>query len=117
MTRPCESVRIVCKNNVTKQTRAGATGGGFGSPVTSRSQAREAPRQWHLRAYQVQYRDAESGAITRIETFRNRWQRVGKLDLPESITQTVSSAGGVSVRSLKLQSLKLAEDLSVVQEK
>ena len=61
------------------------------------------------RAYQVQYRDAETGAITRVETFRNRWQRVGQLDLPESITQTVSSSGGVSVRSLKLRSLKLAE--------
>ncbi len=61
------------------------------------------------RAYQVQYRDAESGAITRVETFRNRWQRVGNLDLPESLSQTVSSSGGVSVRSLKLTSLKLAE--------
>ncbi|MBC8113615.1 MAG: DUF3386 family protein [Candidatus Saccharimonas sp.] len=61
------------------------------------------------RAYQVQYRDAETGAITRIDTFRNRWQRVGKLDLPESLTQTVSSAGGVSVRSLKLHSFKLAQ--------
>jgi uncharacterized protein DUF3386 len=61
------------------------------------------------RAYQVQYRDAETGAITRVETFLNRWQRVGKLDLPQSITQTISAAGGVSVRSLKLQSLKLAQ--------
>ena len=61
------------------------------------------------RAYQVQYRDAQTGAITRVETFRNRWQRVGQLDLPESLTQTVSSADGVSVRWLKLQSLKLAE--------
>ena len=61
------------------------------------------------RAYQVQYRDAQTGAITRVETFRNRWQRVGQFDLPESIAQTVSSGGGVSVRSLKLQSLKLAE--------
>lgn len=61
------------------------------------------------RAYQVQYRDAETGAITRVETFRNRWQRVAKFDLPESITQTISSAGGISVRSLKLQSPKLAE--------
>lgn len=61
------------------------------------------------RAYQVQYRDAQSGAITRVETFRNRWQRFGKFDLPESLAQTVSSSGGVSVRSLKLQSIKLAE--------
>ncbi len=70
---------------------------------------RNAERKVLPRAYQVQYRDAETGAITRVETFRNRWQRVGKLDLPESLTQTVSSESGVSVRSLKLQSLKLTE--------
>ena len=61
------------------------------------------------RAYQVQYRDAETGAIARVETMRNRWQRIGKLDLPESLSQTVSSAGGVSVRSMKLSSIKLAD--------
>ncbi len=59
------------------------------------------------RAYQVQYRDAETGSINRVETFRNRWQRVGAFDLPETIGQTISSAGGVSVRSLKLTSIKL----------
>lgn len=61
------------------------------------------------RAYQVQYRDAQTGAIVRVETFLSRWQRVGKLDLPESVAQTSSSAGGVSARSLKLTSVKLAE--------
>lgn len=60
-------------------------------------------------AYEVQYRDAQTGAITRVETFRNRWQRIGKLDLPESIGQTISTAGGVSTRSLNLKSIKLAE--------
>lgn len=59
------------------------------------------------RAYLVQYRDAETGSISRVETFRNRWQRVGAFDLPETIGQTISSAGGVSVRSLKLTSIKL----------
>ncbi|MFO1045318.1 MAG: DUF3386 family protein [Planctomycetaceae bacterium] len=59
------------------------------------------------RAYLVQYRDADTGAISRVETFRNRWQRVGTFDLPESIGQTISAAGGVSVRSLKLTSIKL----------
>jgi hypothetical protein len=61
------------------------------------------------RAYQVQFRDAQTGAITRVESFRNRWQRVGKLDLPESLTQTISSSGRVRARSLKLQAIKLAE--------
>lgn len=61
------------------------------------------------RAYQVQYRDSQSGAVTRVETFRQAWERIGPLDLPKTLTQTVSSAGGVSVRSLKLDSLKLVE--------
>jgi hypothetical protein len=61
------------------------------------------------RAYQVQYRDAQTGAIVRVETVRNRWERVGKLDLPSSLSQTISSAGGNSVRSLTLQSITLAE--------
>lgn len=61
------------------------------------------------RAYQVQYRDAETGAISRVETVRTRWQRVGKFDLPETINQTVSTAGGNSVRSLTLKSITLAE--------
>lgn len=61
------------------------------------------------RAYEVQYRDARTGTIARVETFRNRWQRIGKIDLPESLAQTISSAGGVSARSLKLKSIKLAE--------
>ncbi len=61
------------------------------------------------RAYEVQDRDAQTGAITRVETFRNRWQRVGKLDLPESMAQTLSTAGGVSTRSMRLTSLKPVE--------
>ncbi|MBS0205548.1 MAG: DUF3386 family protein [Planctomycetes bacterium] len=61
------------------------------------------------RAYLVQYRDAKTGAINRVETVRNQWQRIGKFDLPESLEQTVSSASGVSVRSLKLRGVKLAE--------
>ena len=67
---------------------------------------RNAEKQILPRAYQVQYRDAATGAITRVESFQTRWQRLGKLDLPENLTQTISAHGGVSTRSLKLQSLK-----------
>jgi hypothetical protein len=61
------------------------------------------------RAYQVQYRDAANGSITRVETARNQWQRVGTIDLPASISQTVSSGGGVSVRSMTLKGIVLGE--------
>lgn len=62
------------------------------------------------RAYLVQYRDAGTGAITRVETTRSRWQRVGAIDLPETLEQSVSTQGGFSVRSLKLKSIVLATE-------
>ena len=61
------------------------------------------------RAYQVQYRDAATGTITRIETTRQTWQRTGNLDLPNTLSQSVSSASGVSVRSLTLTKITLAK--------
>ena len=61
------------------------------------------------RAYQVQYRDAATGTITRIETTRQTWQRTGNLDLPNTLSQSVSSASGVSVRSLTLTEITLAK--------
>jgi Protein of unknown function (DUF3386) len=60
------------------------------------------------RAYQVQYRDATTGSILRVETVRQTWQRIGTLDLPATLTQSVSSASGVSVRSMSLGEIKLA---------
>ena len=70
---------------------------------------RNAEQQILPRAYQVQYRDAATGAITRVESFQTRWHRIGKFDLPESLTQSTSAAGGVSTRSLKLREFKLAK--------
>lgn len=61
------------------------------------------------RAFQVQYRDATTSAITRVETTRQTWQRIGKLDLPATLSQTVSSASGVSTRSLTLKDVTLGQ--------
>jgi len=60
-------------------------------------------------AYQVTYRDASTGAIARIETYRHRWQRIGPYDLPESLTQTVSFAAGLETRWLLLHSPTLLD--------
>lgn len=70
---------------------------------------RNAENQVLPRAYQVQYRDAQTGALTRVETFRARWRRVGRFDLPQSLTQTVSSASGFSTRSVQLDELALPD--------
>ncbi|MBM4075122.1 MAG: DUF3386 family protein [Planctomycetes bacterium] len=59
------------------------------------------------RAYQVQYRNAETGVVSRVESMRQTWKRIGTIDLPESITQSVSTDSGVSVRSLTLTDIAL----------
>ena len=61
------------------------------------------------RAYQVQYRDAATGAITRVETVRQTWQQLGQFNLPATLSQIVSSANGVSARSMTLNEISLGK--------
>ncbi|MFO0950192.1 MAG: DUF3386 family protein [Isosphaeraceae bacterium] len=53
-------------------------------------------------SYLVQYWDAKTGRLNRVETFQQRWTRVGKLDLPTSHLVTAAGDSGLSVRSLTL---------------
>ena len=55
------------------------------------------------RGYLVQYWDAKSGALDRVETVRDRWQRVGSLDLPAEHTVSTASGSGFSTRSVILK--------------
>lgn len=71
--------------------------------ITVLDNDRNAEGKYLPRSYAVQYWDAKSGDLKRTETFQNRWQRVGKLDLPRSLTQTVSSAAGLTVRHVELE--------------
>lgn len=54
------------------------------------------------RSYLVHYWNASSGALDRVETVRERWQRIGSWDLPMGHTVTISSGSGLSVRSVTL---------------
>jgi hypothetical protein len=54
------------------------------------------------RSYLVHYWDARTGALDRVETVQERWQRVGSWDLPVTHTLTTASGGGLSVRSVTL---------------
>jgi hypothetical protein len=58
--------------------------------------------------YLVHYWDAASGKLDRVETFQDRWARVGKLDLPASHTLTTSSDAGLSVRGVTLSGHRLS---------
>ena len=51
------------------------------------------------RTYQVQYWDAGTGKLARIETFQNRWLRVGMWDLPALNQVATASDVGVVVRT------------------
>jgi hypothetical protein len=58
-------------------------------------------------SYVVHYWDAATGKLKSIETFQQRWERVGKWDLPTLHTVTTASDAGLSVRSAVLSDLKL----------
>ncbi|MCI0456661.1 MAG: DUF3386 family protein [Gemmataceae bacterium] len=59
------------------------------------------------RSYTVQYWDAVSGELRRSETVRQRWQRVGSLDLPAEHIVTTAADGGLSVRHFTLTDHRL----------
>jgi Protein of unknown function (DUF3386) len=58
-------------------------------------------------SYVVHYWDAATGKLKSIETFQERWKRIGTLDLPTLHTVTTASDAGLSVRSVVLSDLKL----------
>lgn len=53
-------------------------------------------------SYLVHHWDAKTGALDRVETVQERWQRVGTWDLPASHITSTASGGGFSVRSVTL---------------
>jgi hypothetical protein len=58
-------------------------------------------------SYSVHYWDTATGALNRVETIQERWQRSGSFDLPALHTVTTSSDGGLSVRSVTLSEHRL----------
>lgn len=59
------------------------------------------------RRYLVNYWDAASGRLDRVETVQERWQRVGAWDLPVEHTVTYASDTGLSVRQVTLTNHKV----------
>jgi hypothetical protein len=58
-------------------------------------------------SYLVHHWDAKSGALERVETVQERWQRVGSWDLPTSRISSTASGRGFSVRSVTLSKHEL----------
>ncbi|MBI2826938.1 MAG: DUF3386 family protein [Planctomycetia bacterium] len=61
------------------------------------------------RSYTVQYWDAETGRLARVESIQDRWQRVGNFDLPKSHTVTTATDAGLSLRTFSLFGHKVGE--------
>lgn len=59
--------------------------------------------------YLVQYWDAVTGRLNRVETVEERWTRVGKWDLPARHTLSTASDSGLATRSVTLTGHKLAD--------
>ncbi len=57
--------------------------------------------------YLVQFWDAATGDLRRVETVQERWRRVGRWDLPTGHTSTTASDAGLSVRVVTLSGHEL----------
>jgi hypothetical protein len=78
--------------------------------LTTLEQARNAEGKSLPLSYVVQYWDATNGNLSRVETFQDRWTRVGRFDFPAERTAINAAPGGLSVRSFVLTGHKLASD-------
>src|SRR5262249_30774634 len=77
--------------------------------ITVLDNDRNAEGKFLPRSYLVNYWDATTGALDRVETVQERWKRVGAWDLPTWHTATTSSGAGLSVRSVTLTEHKVLE--------
>lgn len=77
--------------------------------ITTLDNVPDAEGRFLPRSYVVQYWDDASGALRRVETVRERWERVGGFDLPAEQTATIATGGAFSVRHLELSGHRLLQ--------
>jgi hypothetical protein len=83
--------------------------GGRNMTITVLDDVRNAEGKQLPQSYTVQYWKAENGELDRTESISNRWTRVGRYDLPASVTVRTAAKGGLTVRSLQLAKHKLSK--------
>jgi hypothetical protein len=76
--------------------------------ITTLAETRNAEGKSLPMSYSVQYWDATSGDLQRVESYQERWTRLGPIDLPASRTMTSAADGGLAVRGFTLTGHKLA---------
>ncbi len=78
--------------------------------ITMQENEKNAEGLFLPRSYLVQYWDALTGALTRTESFHDRWVRIGSFDLPAGRTMTTATQSGLSVRSFTMTKHELRKD-------
>ncbi|MGE3803870.1 MAG: DUF3386 family protein [Gemmataceae bacterium] len=81
----------------------------FNMTITILDNVKNADGEFLPQSYTVQYWQPRTGKLLRTETVQDRWQRVGKWDLPVEHTVTTASEAGLSVRTFRLSEHKLLE--------
>lgn len=61
------------------------------------------------RSFTMNFFDAKSGELRTGLAYWNDWQRVGKFDLPKTITEVAAKKGGATTRQIAFSDLKLLE--------
>jgi hypothetical protein len=77
--------------------------------ITVLDDVRNAEGKQLPQSFTVQYWNADNGELDRTESISNRWTRVGRYDLPASITVRTASKAGLTVRNLQLAKHKLGK--------
>jgi hypothetical protein len=83
--------------------------GGQNMTITVLDDLRNAEGKQLPQSYTVQYWNADDGVLDRTESVANRWTRVGRYDLPSSVTVTTASKAGLSVRAIQFAKHKLGK--------
>jgi hypothetical protein len=82
--------------------------GGKNMTITVLENTQNAEGKQLPRSYTVQYWDARDGALDRTESYSNRWTRIGRFDLPASVTVTIATKAGLAVRTIQFKNHHLA---------
>lgn len=70
---------------------------------------RNAENKYLPRSFTMNFFDAKTGELRTGLAYWNDWQRVGKFDLPKTITEVAAKKGGASTRQIAFSDVKLLE--------
>ena len=76
--------------------------------ITVLDNDKNAEGQFLPHSYVVNYWDAATGKLNRVETFQERWRRIGSWDLPVMRSILTASESGLSVKVVEFSKHEVA---------